>query len=305
LGTFSSLTAATPAARPPDAQAIAEVAAGKRTEARASWWGFDPADSTAALQAAINSGVRKLIVEDMGAPWITDKLKLASDQEIVFEKGVVVLAKRGAFHGNGDCLFSAASKKNITLTGHDSVLRMWKEDHDDKAQYTHAEWRHVLGFWSCASVRITGLTLADSGGDGIYLGVAQKGVPCSDVVIKNVGCVNNYRQGISVISARNLLIEDCVLKDTWGTAPEAGIDFEPNSPAEELVNCVMRNCVSENNRGDAYAFYQAAPGGVPGDLHPHRKLPGRGRPALRFIHHRQRHRDCGRERRGGLHQLPR
>jgi len=105
LVTFAVLLAASNAALPaaapavPNTQAIAEVAAGKRTAARASWWGFDPADSTAALQAAINSGARKLIVEDMGAPWITGKLTLASDLEIVFEKGVIVQAKRGAFRG--------------------------------------------------------------------------------------------------------------------------------------------------------------------------------------------------------------
>ncbi|MCX7048781.1 MAG: right-handed parallel beta-helix repeat-containing protein [Candidatus Sumerlaeota bacterium] len=249
----TSSTASTPSTA--NAQAITEVAAGKRSEARASWWGFDPADATAALQAAINSGARKLIIENMGAPWITDKIILAGDQEIVFEKGVVVQAKRGAFHGSGDSLFSATSKKNITLTGHGATLRMWKQDYDDKTQYTHAEWRHALSFKSCAGVRVEGLTLADSGGDGIYLGVAQKGVPCSDVVITSVACVNNYRQGISVISARNLLIEDCVLKDTGGTAPEAGIDFEPNAPTEELTSCVMRNCISENNKGDAYTFY--------------------------------------------------
>jgi len=246
-------TAAVPAT--PNAQAVAEVVAGKRPEARASWWGFDPADATAALQAAINSGARKLIVEDMGVPWITDKLALASDQEIVFEKGVVVQARRGAFCGGGDCLFFAASKKNITLIGPGATLRMWKEDYDDKTQYKHAEWRHVLSFMSCTGVRVEGLTLADSGGDGIYLGVAQKGVPCSDVVIRNVSCVNNYRQGISVISARSLIIEGCVLKDTGGTAPAAGIDFEPNEATEELVNCVMRNCISENNQGEAYTFY--------------------------------------------------
>lgn len=239
----------------PDPKAIAEVTAGKVTEARAVWWGFDPTDATAALQAAIDSGARRVVIENMGSPWITDKLTLASDQEIVFEKGVEVLAKRGSFHGPTDSLFSASAKKNITLTGDEATLRMWKEDYDDPKQYKHAEWRHVLAFWSCSDVQISGLTLADSGGDGIYLGVAQKGVPCADVVIRDVICANNYRQGISVISARNLLIEDCVLKDTWGTAPEAGIDFEPNNPAEELVNCVMRNVVSENNRGSAYAFY--------------------------------------------------
>jgi hypothetical protein len=239
----------------PNPKAIQELAAGKRNVALASWWGFNPTDSTAALQAAINSGAKKLIVENMGAPWIVDKLQLASDQQVVFRRGVVVQAWRGAFKGGGDSLFSASLKTNITLTGYGAVLRMWKQDYDDKAQYAHAEWRHVLNFHSCSGVRVTGLTLADSGGDGIYLGVAQRGVPCSDVLIKDVVCDNNYRQGISVISARNLLIENCVLKNTSGTAPMAGIDFEPNDESEELTHCVMRNCVSENNRGCAYAFY--------------------------------------------------
>lgn len=247
-------TAAEVAILVPDEEAIRTAVADKSKPARASWWGFDPADSTRSLQAAIDSGVGKLIVEDMGAPWVTDRITLRSNQEIVFEKGVVVIAKRGAFQGSTDSLFTASLEKNITLTGHDATLRMWKQDYADPAKYKKAEWRNVLSLRSCANIRITGLTLADSGGDGIYLGVAKPGVPCSDVLIKNVNCVNNYRQGISVISARNLLIEDCVLKDTSGTAPESGIDFEPNKADEELSNCVMRNCVSENNRGRGYLF---------------------------------------------------
>lgn len=247
--------AAAPAAVAPQPERIRAVTSGQCAEARASWWGFDPADSTQALQAAIQSGAKKLLVENLGSPWVVDKIQLASDQEIVFAPGTVVLAKRGAFKGATDSLFSASLQQNITLTGPGATLKMWKQDYDDPAQYTHAEWRHVLNFRSCANVRITGLTLAGSGGDGIYLGVAKRGVPCTDFVIREVQCLDNYRQGISVISARNLLIEHCLLKDTGGTAPQAGIDFEPNHPSEELVNCVMRHCVSENNRGDAYVLY--------------------------------------------------
>jgi hypothetical protein len=255
LGLTLALTAGASEKIPLNAAALAKVAAGPCREARALWWGFDPDDATAAFQAAINSGARKLVVENPGAPWVVNKLYLASDQEIVFEPGVVVQAKRGAFRGTGDCLFTATLRTNVTLTGRGATLRMWKSDYDDKAQYEHAEWRHVLSLKSSANVRVTGLTLADSGGDGIYLGVGRCGVPCSDVIIRDVVCTNNYRQGISVISARNLLIENCTLTDTWGTAPEAGIDFEPNLDSEELVHCVMRNCVSANNRGDAYTFY--------------------------------------------------
>lgn len=251
---FVPLLAARSSAR--NDEAIAEVKSGKRTEARAAWWGFDPADATAALQAAIDSGARRVVVEKLDGPWIVHPIRLASDQEIVFEKDVVVQAKRGEFKGKGDSLFSASGQKNITLTGGEgAVLRMWKQDYDDPAQYAKAEWRHVLCLKSCANVNVSYLRLADSGGDGIYLGVSQRGVPCSDVTIREVICDNNYRQGISVISARNLLIEKCVLEDTGGTNPMAGIDFEPNHESEELVNCVMRGCASLNNKGDAYTFY--------------------------------------------------
>jgi hypothetical protein len=44
-------------------QAIDDVRAGKLKVAHASWWGFDSVDATAALQAAINSGVPKLVVD--------------------------------------------------------------------------------------------------------------------------------------------------------------------------------------------------------------------------------------------------
>ena len=74
---------------------VAKVASGEIREARASWWGFDKDDSTACLQAAINSGVPKLIVEKMPSPWIVTPIKAASNQHLVFEKGAMLLAKRG------------------------------------------------------------------------------------------------------------------------------------------------------------------------------------------------------------------
>lgn len=234
--------------------AIRAALAEKPRVVKASWWGFDETESTQALQAAINSGADKVIVQNMGKPWIVDKIQLASDQELSFEKDCVVLAKRGAFKGKNDSLFTANLKQNVTLSGNGATFRMWKSDYHTDA-YVRAEWRHCLSIRSCTNVKIAGLTLADSGGDGIYLGVAKRGVTNTNVHIKEVICDGNNRQGISVISAENLLIEDTVLKNTSGTAPQAGIDFEPNHPGEKVVNCVMRNCVIENNVGPAYVLY--------------------------------------------------
>jgi len=235
-------------------QRVARVMAGEVREARAAWWGFDAADSTRALQAAIDSRVPRLIVDNMGAPWITDKLRLVSDQEIVFEKGVEVLAKKDAFRGKGDSLFSLIGVTNVTLRGYGATLRMRRADYD-APPYAKAEWRTVLNINSSANIDVLGLTLAESGGDGIYLGCVRPEWPNRDILIKDVVCDRNYRQGISVISCENLLIENTVMRGTAGTAPAAGIDFEPNRSGERLKNCVMRNCVTENNQGDGYDFY--------------------------------------------------
>ncbi len=250
-----------PHLRLPDAEArlaanpwaIEQVKAGKLRAAYAHFWGFDPDDATAALRSAIASGAPTVVVGDTGAPWVADKIDLASDQEVVFERGVVVRAKRGAFTGKGDCLFTAARRKNVALTGRGARIEMRRQDYV-QPPYEKAEWRHALSILSCADVRVTGLTLADSGGDGIYLGVAAKGVTNSNVRIEDVVCERNHRQGISVISAENLLIERCILRETGGTAPMAGIDFEPNHPTEKLAACVMRECTVEHNRGVGFDF---------------------------------------------------
>lgn len=239
----------------PDQAKIAAVTAGTLKEARASWWGFDPEDSTAQLQAAINSGVPKLIVDKMPGPWIVTPISLVSNQEIIFEEGVEVIAKRGEFKAKGATLFTAANRENITLRGYGATWRMWREDYDNPQLYEKAEWRHCLSIRSSSNITVLGLTLTDSGGDGIYLGTATAGVTNRNIIIRDVTCDRNYRQGISVITAENLLIENCRLTNTNGTPPRAGIDFEPNLPGERLVNCVMRNCHIENNAGNGIVMY--------------------------------------------------
>jgi hypothetical protein len=238
------------AAPPPDPVAVREVQAGMRDVADATWWGFDPVNATAALQGAISSGARRVIVPNVGADWLVEPISLESDQEIVFEEGVVITAREGAFPGTGDCLFRADRKRNITLRGYGATLRM------RKAEYTEGEWRMALSLRSCTNVKILGLTLRDSGGDGIYIGNADPEQPyCRDILIRDCVCDNHRRQGLSVITAENLLVERCAFRNTNGTAPEAGVDLEPNLPGERLINCVFRDCVMEGNTGPGILCY--------------------------------------------------
>ncbi|MDR2707031.1 MAG: right-handed parallel beta-helix repeat-containing protein [Planctomycetaceae bacterium] len=240
----------------PQPDKVAQVVAGTLKEAKVSWWGFDAEDSTPFLKAAIDSKVPRLIVDRQSTPWITEPLLLHGDLELVFEEGTELLAKKGLFQGLGDSLLSVANAKNIKIIGlgNGVTLRMRKGDYHSDS-YKKSEWRHGIALRSVENAVIENLSIIASGGDGIYLGVATKGVPCRNITIKNVVCDDNNRQGISVISADRLLIEDCVLKNTWGTPPAAGIDFEPNRPDEQLTDCIMRRCRIENNSGDGIAFY--------------------------------------------------
>jgi Right handed beta helix region len=229
---------------------ISEVKSGVRTEARAIWWGFNPKDATKSLQDAINSGAKKIVVDNPGKPWIVAPVKLASNQEIVFAKDVQIIAKKGLFKGKNDCLFIARHKQNIVLTGMGNVIfKMHKRDYADKKKYTRAEWRHMLSLHDVKNVVVKNFTFDGSGGDGVYVNIAE------GVTLENLKIINQYRQGISVISAENLMIRRCLIRDTAGTSPQAGIDFEPNGPEERLVNCVVEDCKIIGNAGNGIEFH--------------------------------------------------
>jgi hypothetical protein len=234
---------------PRDPKAIQEVGEGKRKIADASWWGFDPVNATAALQAAIRSGAATVIVPNVGKPWIIDPVFLESDQEIEFKRGVEIQARQGGFLDGNDSLFKLENKENIKLSGYGANLLMRKEDYR-KAPYERAEWRHCLSLLGGTNIQILGIKCTNSGGDGIFVGRALRGRPYSkNITIKDFVSESAYRQGISVISVDGLLIEGAILRGTEGTEPSAGIDFEPDYPDERLVGITMKNCLVEKNEG--------------------------------------------------------
>ena len=211
-------------------------------EARAEAWGYDAADSTDALQAALDSGARRLVISRQAGPWVVSRtLALPSDLELVFEEGAELKAAPGAFLKNTDMLLKARRCTNLVLRGRGVVTMLRSEYQGRPDIYPPGEHRHTLGLFGCENVRIEDLTLRESGGDGIYVN------GCRDVVIAGVVLDGHHRQGMSVISAENLLLTNSVIRNTRGTAPQCGIDFEPNGPDERLVNCRVADCRFENN----------------------------------------------------------
>lgn len=226
--------------------------------AKMSDFGFDPDDSTEIVQRALDSCNGRLVFDRQPGPWVVRPLFIRSNTEVVFEEGVEIVAKEDAFHGLRDALVTLHGVTNVTLRGlgRGATLRMRIKDYQGPA-YSHGEWRHAVNLLSASGITIENLTLADSGGDGIYIGANPSVNPCRNVVIRDCICDNNNRQGVSVISVDGLLIERTAMRNTRGTAPRSGIDFEPNAPCQLLKNIVVRDCLTEANDGCGYELYAA------------------------------------------------
>ncbi len=236
---------------------------------KVSSFGYAPDDSTKFLQAALDSGADRIIVDRQKGPWITKPLFGRSNTELIFEEGAEILAKKGEFMGQYESLLSFVAASNITIRGLGSggKLRMNRDDYT-KAPYKGAEWRHTLNLLTCSNVVVENMTMCESGGDGIYVGNAYgKPIvgPCRNVTIRDCVMDKNLRQGISVITVDGLLMERCVMSNTSGRLPMAGIDFEPNKYDEVVQNVLMRDCKTFGNSGSGYelAFMQMISNSAP------------------------------------------
>ena len=223
---------------------------------RVSDFGFDAVDSTRFVKAAFDSGAGHIVFDRRPeGPWYVTPVRMRSrrDVEIVFEDGAELCAKRESFRGVFDALLTFDRCTNVFLHGAGRI-RMWKADYV-KPPYTKSEWRHAVSLLSCKGVVMEDLEIAESGGDGIYVSyvdtahAAGSNWYCENVVLRNIRCLRNHRQGVSVIAVKGFLAEGCEFSDTAGTLPEAGIDFEPNKPEDLISGCVVRNCRFERNRG--------------------------------------------------------
>lgn len=220
------------------------AAAAAEDMVKASSFGWNAADATKCLEAAIASGARTVRVDKQTGDWVVSHpISLRSDQEIVFEDGVIVSAKPGCFKGITDALFRAKHVTNSVMRGEGrAVLRMRKRDYLDEKQYRSAEWRHCISTQSPVNFQVRNLTVQSSGGDGVYVN------GCRNMLVEDVVSDDNLRQGISVISVDGLVVRNCTFKNTWGGLPECGIDIEPHIDRCQVRNVLIENCRFVDNR---------------------------------------------------------
>ena len=227
----------------------AMAAAGAEDTVVASSFGWNPTNATQCLQAALNSGAKKVIVDKQASEWLVDMMFPRSNTEIVFADGVVVRAIPGSMKRNVDNLFRCRNVSNIVMRGEGkAVLRMNAKDYLDPKRYKHGEHRHAISLHGAENVVVRDLSIEDSGGDGVYV------LSVKHALLENLYCSGHVRQGTSIISADDVTIRNCTFIHTKGALPECGMDIEPGHAHFNVQRLLIDNCTFCSNNCSGVAI---------------------------------------------------
>jgi hypothetical protein len=197
-------------------------------------------DDTNVFQTALNyTAANAAALEIPAGSYHISPISFPANSYVIVDANVTVTANSG--YGTNDHLLNV-NAQNVAIIGAGAATSVF---HMLKAQYTSGEWRHCLDIENAANVTISGISCNDSGGDGVYLRAS------SNVTIEDSIFNNNRRQGSSITGQVNHVY---FLRDhftnTIGTAPQSGIDVEPNGPGDYLLDVNIDDCYTDGNAGD-------------------------------------------------------
>lgn len=111
---------------------------------------------------------------------------------------------------------------------------------------TTGEWGSGIGIRNSTNVIIRYGKISDTWGDGIFIGSENGGVS-TDIKVLDFNIDNARRNGISLTSGNNILVQNITISNTNGTLPMCGVDIEPSLPEEELIAIKFKNIITFNN----------------------------------------------------------
>ncbi|MCJ7933009.1 MAG: hypothetical protein MUW56_05075 [Chryseobacterium sp.] len=199
-------------------------------------------DYTKYLQQAFNEN-KEIIMPNFPIAVSYTGITVPSDRIITFQKNssLIVLP-------NDQPKYQAllvSNVKNVKIINPNLVGER------DQHMNSNGEWGMGINIISSNDVNVINPNIKNFWGDGIYIGRSGKQQSyCNRVRISGGVLDNNRRNGISVISGKDIIIENMTIKNTNGTNPMAGIDLEPNLNDEYLYNINLNNIKTINNKVD-------------------------------------------------------
>ncbi|RAV11898.1 right-handed parallel beta-helix repeat-containing protein [Paenibacillus contaminans] len=129
----------------------------------------------------------------------------------------------------------------------------------DRATHTGTggEWGYGICLNGAKNVTIENIIVKNCWGDGVFIsrGIATT-APSSNIKIIGLTCDNNRRQGMSCLAVDGLYVGGSSFRNTNGTLPQAGIDFEVELDMTNK-NIKIVGCEFVNNAGDGIQLNKA------------------------------------------------
>lgn len=207
-------------------------------------------DNTQIFRALLAGGNKTIRIPP--GDYVTDKLSVWSNTVLILEPGVTV--RDAGRLGKYDRLLNITTE-NVHIVGYGARVL------SERADYQTDEWRHGVLIFGARRVLIEGLESSSHGGDGFYIG-GPAGRPSTDVILKGCAARNNRRQGLSITSGRRIRVVDCEFSATNGTAPEFGVDLEPNNPEDFIDDIILFRVHTIRNRGGGIMIHLEKLSGV-------------------------------------------
>lgn len=197
--------------------------------------GYTDFDSTVAIQAALNSGKKKITFTAGGLYKASADLLIPSDMEIDGKGATIEFTNNAvaSYH-----LLKVYGKSNIT------IKNIFLKGNFDTSSFSLGQGHLIAVGGVSSNVIIENVYFEKATGDGIYLTETSRN-------IKILNCETNliYRNGLSIIDAQGVDVFDCYFHDTTSTLPGYGIDLEPNNSSEIINDIRIRRCRLNNNAG--------------------------------------------------------
>lgn len=208
-------------------------------------------DDTTMIQTALNS--YSSVIAKAGTYFIDTDISvvLNNNNTLTFEKGAILKAKPTS--NDHYEMLKIIDVENVEING--GLIIGERNEHIG----TTGEWGYGIEIRGSKNVTLNNTNIKDCWGDGIVLGKKSSldTKTNENIILNNVVCDNNRRQGISVSTVKGLWINGGYLKNTNGTSPQAGIDFEPDAPTGILQDIWISGLKTENNAGAGVKIYIA------------------------------------------------
>jgi parallel beta-helix repeat protein len=205
-------------------------------------------NDTAAIQAAIDAvaGTGGTVLVPGGTYMIQTAARLSLKSNMTFKLAAGATLKAITSNSANYDIVRVDGQSNVNIVG--GTIEGERSTH----QGTTGEWGMGIGVYASSKVVIDGVTTKETWGDGIYLGNKSK-----DITICGAVADHNRRQGMSLVSASGVTVKDSIFKNTEGTNPQSGIDFEPNT-GEAVDNVTISGSQFLDNHSYGLEFYCGA-----------------------------------------------